>query len=193
MPGEGHKGYIMVVCSKSYLLLFSHSVMPDPLWPHQVQHTRLPCPSPSPRACSNSHPLSRWFYLTISSSAALFTFCLQSFPASGSFAMCQLFASGGQSSGTSASASVLPMNILGWFPLGLTGLILQSKGLSKVFSSTTIKKHQYNRIILYYIYIIHILHYICIIIHRYYICVYILIGRKDHFQLGKSRKASWRR
>ena len=150
MPEERYKGCIMVVCSMSYLLSFSHSVMSDSLWPHQLQHTRLPCPSLSPRVCWNSYPLNRWFYLTISSSAALFTFCLQSFWASGSFAMCQLFASGGQSIGTSASASVLPMTIQSWFPLGLPGLIsLLFKGLSRVFSSTANGKHQYNSIILY--------------------------------------------
>ena len=114
------------------------------LWPHGLQHTWLPCRSPSPRVCSNSCSLSWWCYLIISSSEAPFSFCLQSFPASGSFPMSQLFASGGQSIGASASTSVLPMNIQGWFPLGLTGLIsLQSKGLSRVFSSTTIRKHQF--------------------------------------------------
>ena len=117
----------------------SHSVVSDSLWPHGMQHTRLPCPSPSPRACSHSCPLSQWYNPTISSSAALF-FCLQSFPASGSFPMNQLLASGGPSIGASALASVLPMNIQGWFPLGLTSLIL-FKGLSTVFSNTTIQKH----------------------------------------------------
>ena len=98
----------------------------------------------SPRVCSNSCPLSQWFYLTISSSAAVFFFCLLSFPASGSFPMSWLFVSGGQSIGGLSSASVLPMNIQGWFPLGLTGLIsLLSRGLSRVFSSTTTWKHQY--------------------------------------------------
>ena len=107
------------------------------LQPHGLEHIRLPCPSLSPGVCSDSYPLSHWCYLTISSSAALFSFCLQSFPASGSFPMSRLFTSGGQSTGASASASVLPMNIQGWFPLGLTGLIsLLSKGLSRVFSST---------------------------------------------------------
>ena len=107
------------------------------LWPHGLEHTRLPCPSLSPGVCSDSYPLSQWCYLTISSSVALFSFCLQSFPASGSFPMSRVFTSGGQSIGASASASVLPMNIQGWFPLGLTGLIsLLSKGLSRVFSST---------------------------------------------------------
>ena len=98
----------------------------------------------SPRVCSNSCPLNQWCYLTISSSASPFPFCLQSFPVSGSFSKSWLFASGGHSIGTSASASVLPMNIQGWFPLGLTCLIsLQTKGLSRVFSSTTIQKHQF--------------------------------------------------
>ena len=111
------------------------------LQPHGLQHTRLPCPSPSPRACSNSHPLSRWCY-PISSSVIPFSSCLQSFPSSGSFQMSLLFASGGQNIGT--SASVLPMNIQGWFPLGLTGLIsLQSKGLWRVFSNTSAQKHQF--------------------------------------------------
>ena len=115
----------------------------DSLWPHGLQHTSLPC-SLSPRVCSNSCSLSWWCYLTISSSAAPFSFCLQSFPASGSFPMSQLFASGDQSIRASVSTSVLPMNIQGWFPLGLIGLIsLQSKGLSRVFSSTTIWKHQF--------------------------------------------------
>ena len=102
------------------------------------------CPSLSPRVCSNSYPLSQWCHPTICSSVAPFSFCLQSFPASGSFPMSQLFTSGGQSIGVSALASALPMNIQGWFPLGLIGLIsLQSKGLSRVFSSTTVWKHQF--------------------------------------------------
>ena len=110
--------------------------MSDSLWPHGLLHTRLPCPSPSPRACSNSCPLSQWCQVTISSSVIPFS-CLQSFPASGSFQMSQLFASGGQNIGVSASASVLPMNIQDWFPLGWTGWIsLQSKGLSRVFNTT---------------------------------------------------------
>ena len=116
-------------------MLFSHSVVSDSLWPHGLQHTRLACPSPSPRVCSNSCPLSRRCYPTISSSVTHFS----AYPASaGSFPMSWLFASGGQSIG--ALASVLPMNIRGWFPIGLTGLI--SQGLSRVFSSTTIWKHQ---------------------------------------------------
>ena len=119
--------------------------MLNSLWPHGLQHTRFPSPSVFPGVCSNSCPLSQWYYLTIRSSATLFSFCLQSFPASGSFPMSQFFASGGQSTGASASASVLPTYIQGWFPLGWTGLIsLQSKGLSRVFSSTTIQKHQFS-------------------------------------------------
>ena len=105
---------------------------------------RLPCPSPTPGACSNSCPLSRRCHPTISSSVMPFSSCLQSFPASGSFQMSQFFTSGGLSIGASASVSVLPMNILEWFPLGLTGLIsLQSKGLSRVLSNTTVQKHQF--------------------------------------------------
>ena len=106
--------------------------MSDSLQPHGLQHARLPCPSLSARVCSNSCPFSRWYYLTISSSAALFSFCLQFFPAPGSFPMSWLFTSGGQNIGTSASASEVPKNIQGWFPLGLTGLIsLKLKGLSE--------------------------------------------------------------
>ena len=112
---------------------FGRSVMSDSLRPHGLQHNRFPCPSPTLGACSNSHPLSQWRHSTISSSVTRFTSCLQSSPASGSFPMSQFFASGGQSVGS--SASVLPMNSQGWFPLGWTGLIsLQSKGLSRVFS-----------------------------------------------------------
>ena len=111
--------------------------MSNSLQPHELEHASLRCPSLSPRACLNSCPLSRRCYLTISSSAASFTFCLQSFPALRSFAKSQLFASGGQNIGTSGSATVIPMNIQRWFPLGFTGLIsLLSKGLSTVFSST---------------------------------------------------------
>ena len=111
--------------------------MSNSLRPHGLQHARLPCPSPTPRARSNSCPLSRWCHPTISSSVIPFSSCLQSFPASGSFPMSQFFAAGGQSIGASASASVLPMNIQRWFPVGLTGLIsLQSKGHWRVFSSS---------------------------------------------------------
>ena len=124
---------------------FSCSFMYDSLWPHEPQHARLPCPSLSPGVCSNSCPLSQWCYLAVSSSVIPFSSCPQSFPESGSFSMSQLFASSGQSIGVSASASVLPVNIQAWFPLGLTGLIsLQPKGLSRVFSNTTIRKHQFS-------------------------------------------------
>ena len=121
----------------------SYSVMSYSLRPHGLQHARLPCSSPTSGACSNSCPLSQWCHPTISSFVIPFSPCLQSFPASGPFPMSQSFASGGQSIGVSASASVLPMNIQGWFPLGWTGWIsLQSKGLSRIFSSTTVQKHQ---------------------------------------------------
>ena len=114
--------------------------MSDSLEHHELQHTRLPCPSVSPWFCSNSCPLSQWCHPTISSSVIPF-FCPQPFPASESFPMSQFFASGGQSIGVSASPSVLLMNIQDWFPLGLNGWIsLQSKGLSRVFSNTTIQK-----------------------------------------------------
>ena len=123
---------------------FSLSVMSDSLRPHGLQDTRLPCSSPTPRACSNTCLSSWWCYPTFSSSVVPFFSCLQSFPESGSFLMSQLFSSGGQSIGVSGSASVLPINIQDWFPLGLTGLIsLQSKGLSRVFSSTTVQKHRF--------------------------------------------------
>ena len=121
---------------------FRCSVMSDSLWPCELQHARLPCPSPTPRTCSNSCPSSRRCYPTISSSVVPLSSCLQSFSASGSFPMSQLFASGGQNIGASASASVLPMDIQTWFPLGLTGWIsLQSNRLSRVFSNTTVQKH----------------------------------------------------
>ena len=114
---------------------FSRSVVSNSLRPHELQHA----PSPTPGASSNSCPLSRWCHPTISSSVIPFSSCLQSFPESGSFTVSQFFASGGQSIGASASASVLPMNIQGWFPWELTGLIsLQSKGLSRLFSNTTV-------------------------------------------------------
>ena len=133
-----------------YLSLYIHiyftsvqlscSVVSDSLWPHGLQHTRPPCPSPIPGAYSNSCPLSRWCHPAISSSGVPFSSCLQSFPASGSFPMGHFFASGGQSIGGSSSASVLPMNIQDRFPLGWIGWIsLLSKG---VFSNTTVQKHQ---------------------------------------------------
>ena len=115
--------------------------MSNSLWPHGLQHASLLCPSLSPGTCSNSCPLSAWCHPIISSSVAPFSSCPQSFPASESFAMSRLFASGGQRIG--ASASVLPMSFQGWFLLGVIGLILQSKGLSRVFSSTTVWKHQF--------------------------------------------------
>ena len=123
---------------------FSCSVMFDSLWPHEPQHTRPPCPSPIPGVHSDSRPSSQWCHLAISSSVVPFSSCPQSFPASGSFQMSQLFTSGGQSIGVSASTSVRPMNIQDWSPLGWTGWIsFQSKGLSRVFSSTTVWKHQF--------------------------------------------------
>ena len=126
------------------MLLFSYSVMSDSLQPHGLQHTRLPCPSTPPGVCSNSHPLIWWLHPIISSSVVPFSPCLQSFPASGSFPMRPFFASGGSSIRASPSASVLPMNIQCWSPLGRTGWIsLQSNGLSRVFSSTTVQKHQF--------------------------------------------------
>ena len=116
----------------------------DSLWPHGLQHTRLPCPSPSPRICSDSCPLSRWCHPTILSSVIPFSSCLLSFPASRSFLMSQFMASGGQSIGASASVSVLPVNIQDWFPLGWTDWIsLQSKGFLRVFFNTTVQKHQF--------------------------------------------------
>ena len=128
------------------VVVVRYLVVSDSLWPHVLQHARLPCPLPSPKFYSNSCPLSGWCYPTISSSVTPFSDCLQSFPASGSFPMSLLFTSGSQSIGAWASAStlVLPMNIHGWFPLGLTGLIsLQTKRLLWVFSSTTIQRHQF--------------------------------------------------
>ena len=123
---------------------FSHSVVFDSLRPHELQNTRLPCPSPTPGACSNSCPLSQWCHPTSSSSVIPFSSYLQSFPASRFFPVSQFFMSAGQNIGASASASVLPMNIQDWFLWGLTGLIsLQSKGLSRVCSNTTIQKHQF--------------------------------------------------
>ena len=119
---------------------FSRSVVSNSLQPHGLQHARPPCPSPTPGACSNSCPSRWWCHPTISSSVVPFSFRLQSFPASESFQMSQFFASGGQSIGVSASASVLPMNIQYWFPLRLTGLIaLLPRGLWRVFSNTLVQ------------------------------------------------------
>ena len=135
------------------LVQSSCSVMSKSLQPHGLQHTRLPCSSPTPRTYSKPRPLTQWCHPTISSSVVPFSSLLQSFPASGSFQMSQLFPSGGQSIGVLASTSDLPMNIQDWFPLGLTGWIsLQSKGISRVFfkkkkkrvfSNTTVQKHQF--------------------------------------------------
>ena len=123
---------------------FSCSVVSNSLWPHGLQHATPPCLSPTPGVYSNSCPSSRWCHPTISSSAVSFFSCLQSFPASGSFPMSQFFVSSGESIGVSASALVLPLNIQDWSPLGWTGWIsLQSKGLSRVFSNTTVQKHQF--------------------------------------------------
>ena len=131
---------------------FSHSVVSNSL-PHGLQHTRLPCPSPTPRVCSNSCPLSQWCHTNNSSSVIPFSSHLQSFQASGSFPTCQFFASGGQSIGVSASASILPMNIQDWFPLGWTGWIsLQSKGPSRVFSNTTQFGTWISLTVLFYLY-----------------------------------------
>ena len=137
---------LLLFPQSGFSLFCCHSVTQlclDSLQPQGLQHSRLPCPSSSPGACSNSCPLSWWCHSTISSSVAPFSSYPQSFPASGSFSMNRLFISSGQSTGASASASVLPVNIQDWFPLGLTGLILQSKGLSRVFFNTTVRKHQF--------------------------------------------------
>ena len=136
---EGGMGW-----EQRFIILSSVAQLCLTLWPHKLQHARPLCPSPTHRAYPNSCPLSRWFYPTISSFVVPFSSCPQSFPASGSFQMSQLFTSGGQSTGDSALASVLPMNIQDWFPLGLTGLIsLQYKGLSSVFSITMVQNNQF--------------------------------------------------
>ena len=124
---------------------FSLSVVSESLWPHGLQHTKPPCPSPTPRVYPNSCPLSWWYHPTISYSVVLFSCCHQSFPPSEVFQMSQFFASGGQSIGVSASTAVLAMNTQDWSPLGWTGWIsLQSKGLSRVFSNKTVQKHQFG-------------------------------------------------
>ena len=123
---------------------FSCSVVSDYLLPHEPEHTRPPCPSPTPRVHTNSCPLSWWCHSTISSFVVPFSSCLQSFPASRSFPVSQFFPSGSQSIGVLASTSVLPMNTQDWSPLGWTGWIsLQSKGFSRVFFNTTVQKHQF--------------------------------------------------
>ena len=135
---------VTVFTFKISILLFTHSVMSDSLWPDGLQHTRLPCPSPFPGVGSNSCPLSRWWHTNISSSVVPFSSHVQSFPTPGSFLISLLFTSGGQGIGISASVSVLPMNSQDWFPLGLTGLIsLQSRGLFRVLSNTTVRRHQF--------------------------------------------------
>ena len=131
---------ILYICS----VQFSSSVVSDSLQPRELQHARPSCPSPTPGVYPNSYPLSWWCHLTISSSVVPFSSCLQSFPASGSFQMSQLFTSGGQNIGVSALTSVLPMNTQDWLPFGWTGWIsLQSKRLSRVFSNTRVQKHQF--------------------------------------------------
>ena len=130
--------------SKSSSVQFSRSVVPDILWPHGVQHSSLPCPSPAPSIYPKACPLSQRCHPTISSSVVPFFSRVQSFPASGSFPMSQFFAPGGQSIGVSDSTSVLLMNIQDWFPIGWTGWVsLLCKGLSRVFSNTTVQKHQF--------------------------------------------------
>ena len=136
--------YIPITYFLSASVQFSCSVMSGSLQPHELQHTRPPCPSPTPGVHPNPYLSSQWCHPTISSSVVPFSSCPQSFPASGSFPMSQLFASHGQSTGVSASTSVLPVNTQDWSPLGWTGWIsLQSKGLSRVFSNTTVQKHQF--------------------------------------------------
>ena len=141
--------YIFMLISLLFIIVissvqFTHAVVSDSLRPHESQHTRPPCPSQTPRVHSNSCPPSRWCHPAISSSVIPFSSCPQSLPASEYFPMSQLFAWGSQSIGVSASASVLPMNTQDWSPLGWTGLIsLQSKGLLRVFSNTTVQKHQF--------------------------------------------------
>ena len=130
--------------SKYYPVQFSRSVMSDSLQPHELQHARPPCPSPTPGVHSNSCPSSRWCHPAISSSVVPFSSCSQYLPASESFPMSQLFIWGGQSTGVSALASFLPKKSQGWSPSEWTGWIsLQSKGLSTVFSNTTVEKHQF--------------------------------------------------
>ena len=133
----------IIISHKQVSVQFSRSVVSNSLWPHELQHARAPCPSPTPGVYPNPCPLSRWCHPTISSSVVPFSSGPQSFPASESFQMNQLFASGGQNIGVSASTSILPMNTQDWSPLECTGWIaLQSKGLSRVFSNTTVQKHQ---------------------------------------------------
>ena len=133
-----------LACASTLLLLFSHSVVSGSLWPHELQHTRPPCPSPTPGVQSDSRPSSQWCHPAISSSVIPFSSCPQPVPASESFPMSQLFTWGGQSTGVSALASFLPKKSQGWYPSEWTGWIsLQSKGLSRVFSNTTVQKHHF--------------------------------------------------
>ena len=140
IPDDTHLLFTPCISPCNLLICCCCSVMSDSFWPHGLQHARLPCPLLSSKVCSNSCPLDCWCHPTTSSSVVPFSSCLQSFPTSGSFLMSWLFTSGGQNIGASASASVLPMNIQDWFPLGWTGWIsLQSKGLSRAFSYTTVQ------------------------------------------------------
>ena len=141
---EGKLGLVLMAGAMLSSVQFSHSIVSDSLRPHESQHTRPPCPSPTPGVYPNPCPSSRWCHSAILSSVVPFSSCPQSLPASGSFPMSQLFTWGDQSIGVSASASVLPMNTQDWSPLGWTGWIsLQFKGLSRVFSNTTVQKHQF--------------------------------------------------
>ena len=142
--------YIFIFYLQLSSVQFSHSVVSDSLRPHELQQARPPCPSPTPRIYPNSCPSSRWCHPTISSSVVPFSSCPQSLPASGSFPMSQLFSWGGQSTGVSALASVLPVSTQGWSPSEWTAWIsLQSKGLSRVFSNTTVQKHQFFSALLF--------------------------------------------
>ena len=135
---------LVLLCCVGPSVQFVHSVMSNYLWPHGLQQTRLPCPSPAPRACSYSRPSSWWCHPTVSSSVIPFSSHLQYFPTSGSFLMSQFPTSGGLITGVSASTSVLPMNIQDWFPLRLIGWIfLHSKGCSSVFFNITVQKHKF--------------------------------------------------
>ena len=142
--GTGTQNLVMIKASAVNTVNFSLSVLHDSLKPHWPQCSRLPFSSSTLRAYSKPCPLSQWYYSTIPSSVVSFSSCIQSFPGSGYFPMSQFFTSGGKSIEVSSSASVLPMNIQDWFPLVLTGLIsVQSKGLSRVYSNTTVQKHQF--------------------------------------------------
>ena len=145
MPSDNNWNLKRVLWNCTYpSVQFSCSVVSDSLGPHELQHSRPPCPSPTPGVYANSCPSRWWCHPTVSSSVVPFSACPQSLPASGSFPMSQVFAWGGQSTGVSASTSVLPMNTQEWSPLGWTGWnSLQSKGLSRVFSNTTVEKHQF--------------------------------------------------